>query len=153
MRLIADCKFMKNTVVLQTKYPVNLEDGEYSVEITEIEKDKTRRQVNYFWALIREIAKNEDGNAMDVERWYGLMLKRANIKVQGFWIKDEALDDFKRLVGHFVVLEKNKGFSKVEVYIGISQMNVKEMMSLIDTTIEYAEMLKIPTSYWKEVLK
>lgn len=123
----------------------------YSVEILPIEKDKTRRQVNYFWSLMREIAKVNDGNTENAERYYLQCLKIAGVKIEGIWIRNDALDEFKKYIKHFVITDENKGYSLVNVYKGISEMDVKEMQKLIDVAIMYAESVGISTDYWMEM--
>ena len=130
-------------------FRTTIEDGEYHITITDIEKNKTRRQVNYFFRLVREIATKQDGNASSMEMYYGTLLKMAKIKVNGIWVRDDALDSFKRLVKHFVIVEKKNGFNYVEVYVGVSDMNIKEMQRLIEITINYAERLGINTEAYK----
>ena len=150
MRLNCRCEVVGNTIVLHPTFYTGIKDGEYAIEIVPLEKDKTRRQVNYFWALMREISKVQDGDVANVERYYLQCLKMAGIKIEGIWIKDEALDEFKKYIKHFVVTETNKGFSLVNVYKGISEMDVKEMQKLIDVAINYAEAIGISTDYWME---
>lgn len=142
-------KTMGNVLTIEMPYKSNIEDGEYHIIITEKEKNKTRRQVNYFFRLVREIATKQDGNASSFENYYGTLLKMAKIKVNGIWVRDDALDSFKRLVKHFVIMEKKNGFNYVEVYVGVSDMNIKEMQKLIEITINYAERIGINTDPYK----
>ena len=114
-----------------------------------MEQNKTRRQVNYFWKLIREIATKQDGNASNYMQYYGILLKMAQVKITGIWIKKEALNLFKRKVKHFVVMEEKAGYCLVEVYVGVSEMNKKEMMTLIEITLNYAESIGINTSLYR----
>lgn len=145
------CEVNGKTITLHPTFTPNLEDGMYSIEIVPLEKDKTRRQVNYFWALMREIAKKLDNNTENTERYYLQILKMAGIKIEGIWIKTEALDEFKKYIKHFVITDTNKEYSLVNVYKGISEMTVKEMQTLIDVAISYAERCGVNTDYWMEV--
>lgn len=151
MRLVCKCEVVGKDIVIHPTYVPKLTDTTYAVEIVPIEKDRTRRQVNYFWKLMREIANINDGNAENAERYYLQCLKMAGIKIEGVWIRDDALEDFKKYIKHFVVTDKNKGYSLVNVYKGISEMDVKEMQKLIDVAIEYAERVGVNTDYWMEI--
>lgn len=151
MRMNCKCEVVGKTITLHPSFVPNLEDGMYAVEIVPIDKDKTRRQVNYFWALMREIAKKLDNNTENTERYYLQVLKMAGVKIEGIWIKTEALDEFKKYIKHFVITDTNKDYSLVNVYKGISEMSVKEMQSLIEVAINYAERVGVNTDYWMEI--
>ena len=149
MEFDANIKQMGNILSVEMPFRQKIDDGEYHVAITNKEQNKTRRQVNYFWKLIREIATKQDGNASNYMMYYGVLLKMAKVKISGIWIKKEALDLFKRKVKHFVVMEEKAGYCLVEVYMGVSEMNKKEMMTLIEITLNYAEMIGVDTKVYR----
>ena len=149
MEFDANIKQMGNILSVEMPFKQKIDDGEYHVAITGKVQNKTRRQVNYFWKLIREIATKQDGNASNYMQYYGILLKMAQVKITGIWIKNEALNLFKRKVKHFVVMEEKAGYCLVEVYVGVSEMNKKEMMTLIEITLNYAESIGINTSLYR----
>ena len=46
-------------------------------------------------------------------------------------------------------MEEKAGYCLVEVYVGVSEMNKKEMMTLIEITLNYAESIGINTSLYR----
>lgn len=145
MKFQANLKTLGQTIMIEKPKWVNLDDGEYEIEIKSPDEDKTNRQRNYFFALVKDIARKQDGNASNYLNWYGVLLKMAQVKVSGIKIRNDALDTFKTLCKYFVVMEQDSEWATVEVYKGVSEMNKKEINELIDVTLDFANRLGVVT--------
>lgn len=160
MKLIADIKTIGNTFIAKTNNPINLEDGEYALEIKKIRKARSLSQNAYFWALLGEICKLEDGDLRDEDTLYSNLLSMAGAKYETIYIKEEALKELKEceIIRHFRVVDravvKHQVFATVQIFYGSSQFDTKQMSDLIDTTLRYAEQVGVPNvaNYWKGVL-
>lgn len=129
---------MNNTIILTKPKWVKLEDGEFEVEIRSPEESKTTRQRNYFFALVKDIARAQDGNAQNYMNWYGVLLKMTGIRVTGIRIKKVALDALKSVCKYMVIIAENEEWATVDIYKGVSEMDKKEMRELIDVTLDFA---------------
>lgn len=138
MKFQANLKTINNTMIIDKPKWVNLEDGEFEIEIKSPDESKTNRQRNYFFALVKDIARNQDGNTKNYMNWYGILLKMAGIKVNGIAIKKNALDSLKTICKYMVVMEEKGEWAIVDIYKGVSEMDKKEMMELIDITLDFA---------------
>lgn len=145
MKFQSNLKTLGQTIMVEKPKWVNLEDGEYEIEFKAPDESKTNRQRNYFFALVKDIARAQDGDASNYLNWYGVLLKMAQVKVTGIKIKKEALNLFKTLCKYFVVMEEDGEWATVEVYKGISEMNKKEVGELIDVTLKLASRLGVKT--------
>ena len=149
MKFQAELKTLNNTLLIDKPKWVSLEDGEYQIEITTADADKTNKQRNYFFALVKDIARNQDGTPSSYMNWYALLLKMAHIKVNGVKVRNDALDAFKTLIKYFVIVEEKDDWSTVEIYKGVSEMNREEMRELIEVTLRYASKIGVHTdSYY-----
>ncbi len=150
MKFQADLKNLNGILCIDKPKWVQLEDGEYEIEIRSPDESKTTKQRNYFFALVKDIARNQDGNPKNYMNWYGILLKMANIKVNGIKIKKEALDSLKTICKYMVVMEEIDDWAIVDIYKGVSEMNKKEMIELIDVTLDLAAKLGVKTdSYYQ----
>lgn len=141
------------------RYLSELDQKEYTIELSELKNKRTSQQNKYLWALIHEIAEKENGHLKDELETYCALLERANAKYEYIRVLDSAVETLRSTVGiralHVVrrVQENEKVFADCKVYIGSSKFNTKEMNVLIDTTIDYAEQLGIQTEFYKEMLR
>lgn len=158
MKTIAETKFMGNTALISAPSPFPLEDGEYLITIEKKKKGRSLRQNKYFWKLLGEIQKHEDGQIKDVNELYTRLLEMAGAKYESMIIKHEALDRWKQLVRHVKVIKqqtvKNELYDTIYTYYGSSTFSSKEMADLIDVTLRYASEIGVPDvdNYWRELL-
>ena len=158
MRTIAETKFIGNQALVSAPVPFNLDDGEYLVSIEPKKKKRSLDQNRYFWKLVGEIAKTENGDLKDVDDLYTHLLQMAGAKYESLIIKHEALERFKGLVRHVKIMKQqvinHELYDTVWAFYGSSQFDTSEMSQLIDTTLKYAEEAGVPdvNSYWKGLL-
>lgn len=158
MRTIAETKFIGNQALVSAPVPFNLDDGEYLVSIEPKKKKRSLDQNRYFWKLVGEIAKKENGDLSDVDTLYTNLLQMAGAKYESLIIKHEALERFKSLVRHVKIIKQqvinHELYDTVWAFYGSSQFDMSEMAQLIDTTLKYAEEAGVPdvNSYWKGLL-
>lgn len=138
MKFQASLKILNENILIDKPKWVHLEDGEYEIEIKSPDESKTNRQRNYFFALVKDIARVQDGNAKNYMNWYGILLKMAGIKVEGLKIKKVALDSLKTVCKYMVIMEDLGDWVIVDIYKGVSEMDKKEMCELIDVTLDFA---------------
>ncbi|MBQ2658601.1 MAG: hypothetical protein IJF87_08550 [Erysipelotrichaceae bacterium] len=158
MRTIAETKFIGNQALVSAPVPFNLDDGEYLVSIEPKKKKRSLDQNRYFWKLVGEIAKKENGNLRDVDELYTNLLQMSGAKYESVIIKHEALERFRSLVRHVKIMKQqvinHELYDTVWAFYGSSQFDTSEMAQLIDTTLRYAEEAGVPdvNSYWKGLL-
>lgn len=158
MKTIAQTKFEYNKAIIQAPLPFELEDGEYIITIEPKKKKRTLDQNAYFWALLGEISKKENGSMRDVESIYTNLLEMAGAKYVSMIIKHEALDDFKKYMRHVKVIKqqtvKNELYDTIYAFYGSSTFSTNEMAQLIDVTLRYAEEVGVENvdNYWKGIL-
>lgn len=158
MKTIAETKFIGNQALISSPVPFGMEDGEYMVTIEPKKKKRTLEQNRYFWALIGEIAKKEDGDLRNTDLLYTTLLQMSGAKYETMIIKHEALEGFKKLVRHVKVIKQqvinHELYDTAYVFYGSSTFSSSEMADLIDTTLRYAEEAGVEdvNSYWKGLL-
>ena len=158
MKTIADTKFVGNTALIQAPVPFALEDGEYEVTIEKKKRHRTLDQNKYFWKLLGEISKKENGDLKDVENLYTHLLEMAGAKYESMIIKHEALDRWKQLVRHVKIIKqqivRNELFDTIYTFYGSSTFDTSEMADLIDTTLRYASEVGVEgvDDYWRKLL-
>ena len=158
MKTIAETKFIGNQALVSSPIPFGLEDGEYMITIEPKKKKRSLDQNKYFWALVGEIAKKENGDLKDVDTLYTHLLEMSGAKYETLIIKHEALDRFKGLVRHVRVMKQqivnHELYDTVYAFYGSSTFNTSEMTQLIDTTLNYAYEAGVEDvmNYWKGVL-
>ena len=159
MRTIAETKFIGNQALISAPIPFELEDGEYMVSIEPKKKRRSLDQNRYFWALLGEIAKKEDGNLRNIENLYTHLLEMSGAKYETLIIKHEALKRFQSLVRHVKVVKQqvidHEVYDTIYAFYGSSKFDSGEMSQLIDTTLNYAYEVGVEDikNYWEELLK
>ena len=158
MKTIAETKFIGNQALVSSPIPFGLEDGEYMITIEPKKKKRSLDQNKYFWALVGEIAKKENGDLKDVDTLYTHLLEMSGAKYETLIIKHEALERFKGLVRHVRVMKQqivnHELYDTIYAFYGSSTFNTSEMTQLIDTTLNYAYEAGVEDvmNYWKGVL-
>lgn len=131
----------------------SLKNELYELEIKKPSSKRSTRQNAYLWALINEICMFEDGNTSHSEELYLTLLEISGAKYTIVSIDKKAYDDFAKLVRHSKILDETETTYTLQVFIGSSRYNSKEMTQLIETTLRYASELGIETAYWADLLK
>lgn len=158
MRTIAQTRFVDNKAILCAPLPFDLADGEYMITIEPKKRKRSLDQNAYFWKLIGEISKKENGTLSDVENIYINLLEMAGAKYVGMIIKHEALEDFRKQMRHVKVIKqqtvKNVLYDTIYAFYGSSTFSTDEMSQLIDVTLRYAEEVGVEDveSYWRGIL-
>ena len=124
-------------------------------EIKEVKDTKTNQQNRYLWKLISEITKalhdNDDMNT------YITLLERANVKydyVMGLpEIEDKLKQSFRAVKITRYEEYKGKKLAVYKCYLGVSKFEKKEMMELIDRTLDLAVECGIDIKNYERVLK
>lgn len=142
----------------QTELSKLEKDKEYIVDVKSLKEEKTHQQRKYFWALIRDIARNPNSPRHDDNELYCWILAKAKIDFYIVSVLENAYEKLKQSVRTIEIIEtrKNNAGKKMLIcrcFIGISQFNKKEMSDLIDLTIALAEQLGIETETYARVLK
>lgn len=144
--------------MISAPVPFGMEDGEYMITIEPKKKKRSLDQNRYFWALVGEIAKKENGDLKDVDDLYTNLLMMSGAKYETVIIRHEALDRFKSLVKHVKVMDQrivnHELYDTVYAFYGSSTFNTSEMADLIDTTLKYASEVGVEgvNDYWKGLL-
>ena len=158
MKTVALTKFVENKAILHAPIPFGLDDGEYMITIEPKKKKRSLDQNAYFWKLLGEISKKENGDLRDVETIYTNLLEMAGSKYTSMIIKHEALDDLRKQIRHVKVIKqqtvKNVLYDTVYAFYGSSTFNTSEMSQLIDVALRYAEEVGVEDveNYWKGIL-
>ena len=157
MKTICEAKFINNQALISSPVPFNLEDGEYLVSLDRKKKKRTLDQNKYFWALLGEISKKENGNLQNVDNLYTFLLQMSGAKYETLIIKHEALERFKSMVRHVKVVKQQTinhvVYDTIYAFYGSSTFDTSEMNRLIDTTINYAYEVGVENpEYWKGAL-
>lgn len=158
MRTIAETKFIGNQALISAPVPFNLDDGEYMVSIEPKRKKRSLDQNRYFWALLGEISKKENGDLREVENLYTHLLQMSGAKYETLIIKHEALERFKGLVRHVKVIKQqvinHELYDTIYAFYGSSTFDTSEMAQLIDKTLDYAYEVGVNDvhNYWRELL-
>lgn len=153
MKITGRVRSSGHTLVINTDEPIDLKSGQYQIEIRE-QNQRTLQQNKLLWELISLICMYQDGNLEDKDKVYCTLLKSAGAKYDVFYMKQEALNEFKKRFRATQVLKEEmvKGVPYVTVvaFYGSSQFNKKEMNQLIDETLKYASNVGISANYWRE---
>ena len=157
MKTVVESKFIGNQAMLSAPVPFNLEDGEYLVSLEPKKKKRSLDQNRYFWALLGEISRKENGNLKDVENLYTHLLEMSGAKYETLIIRHDALERFKSLVRHVKVVKQqivnHDIYDTVYAFYGSSTFDTSEMNHLIDTAIDYAYEVGVENpEYWKGAL-
>ena len=131
----------------------------YSIEIRERKPKRSLDQNRLMWKLISEIDLKMNGRKSDSGAWdiYLTALERANIKSEYIAClpkAEQAIKEQFRAVKLSHTMEfKGVIYNVYKCYIGSSKMDTKEFSDLIETVLDMAQEVDIPTAYWNEVLR
>lgn len=159
MKTIALIKFIDNQALVSAPAAFNLDDGEYMVSIEQKRNKRSLDQNRYFWALLGEITKKENGDLKEINNLYVHLLKMAGAKYEVCMIKHEALERFKSLYRDVMVVKQttinNELYDLLYAFYGSSKFDSKEMTTLIDVTLNYAYEVGVDSvkNYWEGILK
>lgn len=132
---------------------LKLDNGKiYSMEIKEPKSKRTLQQNKYMWALIREIAKKQYQDEMEI---YISALEQANAKYTYILGLEEIQDELKKNFRAVKIVRpetfKGKKIIVYKCFIGSSKFDKDEMSKLLDIVIGYAIELDInPNIYEPE---
>lgn len=126
---------------------LKIDENEYlKVEIKKVKDKKTLQQNSYMWTLIKQIARKQNQDEMEV---YCQALQEANAKytwLKGFpEIKENLLRVFRAVQITRYEEEHGKQLAIFKCYEGTSKYDKQEMMELLEIIIGWAEELDIPT--------
>ena len=160
MQTVAKTKFIGNQALICSPVPFQLEDGEYIITIEPKRKRRSLEQNSYFWALVMEICKKEDGYLKEKEATYGHLLQMAGVKYCAQIIKHEALQDWLNItkVSNYMIVSgqvvKGVAYDTVYVFLGSSRLDTAQMSELIDVTLRYASEVGVENvdDYWRNIL-
>ena len=131
-----------------------LKDVPVEVEIKKAVKHRSMEANKYAWVLIDQIAEKTHIKASEVYR--NAIRDIGGVSGTGY-MKTEAVPAFRQIweKGHLgnqveVIDEGDDGWSSVRIYYGSSTYNSAQMSALLDSLIQDAEALGIPTITPKE---
>lgn len=162
MKVIGEVKTIGDSIMIHADNLLeNLEDGKYTVELKKYRKGRSLDQNAYFWKLVGEIAKKEDGDLRNKDALYLHLLKMAGAKYEVLYLQEEALNsllEFDVIKNCSIVNRKvinNVSMVTAYVFYGSSRFDTKEMSDLIDTALRYASEVGVENvdEYWRELLK
>ena len=161
MRVIGDVKSIGSSIMIQADNLLeSIADGTYSIEFKKYRKGRSLDQNAYFWKLVTEIAKKEDGDLRNKDVLYCHLLEMAGAKYEILYMQEDALESLKQheIVRDVKVIRRevinNQAMVTVYMFYGSSTFDTKEMADLIDVTLKYAAEVGVENvdSYWKGVL-
>ena len=131
-----------------------LKDGPVSVEIKKAQKHRSMEANRYAWVLIDQIAAKLHMKKSEVYR--NAIRDIGGVSGSGY-MKTDAVPVFRQIwekqgLGNQVeVLDEDEdGWSSVRIYYGSSTFSVSQFSALLDSLIQDAEALGIPTITPKE---
>ena len=151
-----DNRYIEQVVELET----NHNNKYFELKTSDRVAQKTEKQNNAVWKLIRLIVDKQDGrsNKITVEELYKQLIVMSNIQVDYL----QGLPEIKDSLGTFyrVVEEREQRVSEKGVktclficYRGISQFNKKEMNSFIGNILYYSDQVGLPVTLESEYLR
>ena len=128
----------------------NLDDGSYDIDIKMKSSARTYEQIKKLWATINDISRADYGDISESENIYFQILQMAGVRTDEVILPEEALKDFRKKVRTLRVISHEIINHRPMVLVnacmcGISEMNKKELSSVIETTIRYANEKGIKT--------
>ena len=162
MKVIGDVKAIGSSIMIQDdNHLSNQEGGKYTIEFKKYRKGRSLDQKSYFWKLVGEIAKKEDGDLRNKDTLYLHLLKMAGAKYEVLYMQEQALEDLmkfgiiKDCLIHNRKVVQNIPMVTAFIFYGSSKFDTKEMSDLIDTTLRYASEVGVENvnDYWRELLK
>ena len=131
-----------------------LKDGPVSIEIKKAQKHRSLEANRYAWVLIDQIAAKTHIKQSEVYR--NAIRDIGGVSGTGY-MKEDAVPIFRQIweKGHLVnqveVLDVDEnGWANIRVYYGSSTYDTAQMSALLDSLIQDAEALGIPTITPKE---
>ena len=131
-----------------------LKDGAVEIEIKKAQKHRSMEANRYAWVLIDQIAAKTKLKASEVYR--SAIRDIGGVSSTGY-MKTEAVPVFREIWehGHMgnqveVIDEDGTGWSMIRIYHGSSTYNTLQMSLLLESLIQDAEALGIPTITPKE---
>lgn len=125
----------------------------YWVEVKEFKEKRSLDQNRYLWAIIGEIDKAMNGGRRDDPmKVYCDLLKEAGAKSYFIEAPLAAELDLRRTFRAVAYLGQSEkpGKGIYEVFLGSSTFDKREMNVLIDTVLNRATELDIPTEFYEE---
>lgn len=134
----------------QVKTTIPVPDGVYELSLKQRGDSKTYEQVKKLWATIDDISRNEYGDVSQSNNIYFQILEMAGVRTDKIIIPKDAIKDLKKKVKAISVISEETigGISSAVVNVcltGISDMNKKEVASVIEVAIKWATELGIDT--------
>ena len=131
-----------------------LKDVQVEIQIKKAQKHRSMEANRYAWVLIDKIAEKTHIKASEVYR--NAIRDIGGVSGTGY-MKTDAVPVFRQIweKGHLgnqveVLDESDDGWSSIRVYYGSSTYNSAQMSALLDSLIQDAEALGIPTITPKE---
>lgn len=161
MKVIGEVRSLGSSIMIQADNLMDsIDDGKYTIEFRKYRKGRSLDQNAYFWKLVAEIAKKEDGDLKNKDDLYSHLLMMSGAKYEVVYLEEEALESLKRfeVIRHCKIVKRqvigNKAMVMAFLFYGSSKFDTKEMSDLIDTTLRYAAEVGVDNvdSYWKELL-
>lgn len=120
-------------------------NGKIKVTCKDFKESKTQRQNNYIWALFNLISLEVNGSKRqeDVNRVYRDVLILSNVLHEKIQAPIKSKHILERVYSIVLEGEIKDDMQVFDCFIGISQMNTKEMAELIESTIDYGVKLGI----------
>lgn len=132
----------------------DLKDAPVNIEIKKAQKHRSMEANRYAWVLIDQIASKTKLKASEV---YRNAIRDIGGVSESMYMKTEAVATFRQIweYGHTgnqveVLDEDENGWSTIRIYYGSSTYNSAQMSALLDSLIQDAEALGIPTITPKE---
>lgn len=120
----------------------------YDIEIKEHKSKRSLEQNRMLWELLAQIDKAMNGTSDELEI-YAMLLEKAGAKydyIAALPETEEALRKSFRAVKFIKkVVVNEKELNMYKVFFGSSQMNTAEMSKLLDSALDLATQLGIPT--------
>lgn len=125
---------------------------EYQLEIKELKSTRSNQQNKYMWALIHEIAKQQEMDDIEV---YIQALEESNAKYEYVLAQEEAEEKLRKGFRAVKVVRpeyfKGKQFYVYKCFLGSSKFNISEMKQLIDVIVSWCHELGIPTDTFERI--
>lgn len=132
---------------------------EIEVSAREFKRSRSLRQNDFMWAIISKIsdAINGERSQDSLDKIYGELLVKANVKRELMAVLPEAIDKLKSVfravieTGQTIESVNEKTGKKATLktvwcYYGSSKLNTKEMSELMEHTLKYASSLGVSDS-------
>jgi hypothetical protein len=127
------------------------ETKKYEITIKEHKENRSVRQNSMLWAIIEKISLEINGSKRDEDIWkvYVDLLHRANIKYEILAGEEKVLpilqEHFRYVekLNNSMVTERGKTLYAFKCYIGSSKFDTKEMMEMIQASLDYATLIGI----------